>query len=163
KRFMSDVIETLRAKGAIKKAAIGNVILSGHSGGYQVISSILARGGLTDHVKEVWLFDALYAQTEKFTDWFDHQHGRLINIFTELAHDDVLNQHRTFREFLQTSGLTAIGGAGLIVPPPRRDVPGRHSALPLGALYVPDFFRPATNGATDLVLFFHGAAWCAEQ
>jgi hypothetical protein len=57
--------------------------LSGHSGGYQVISSIVDHGGLTDHVKEVWLFDALYARTDKFLAWWDKTHGRLIDIYTE--------------------------------------------------------------------------------
>jgi hypothetical protein len=85
RRFMDEVAETLRRKSAIKKKhfAIGQVILSGHSGGYQVISSIVACGGLTDHVREVWLFDALYARTDKFLSWFDTQHGRLIDIYTE--------------------------------------------------------------------------------
>jgi hypothetical protein len=122
-----------------------------------VISSILDRGGLTEQVKEVWLFDALYAQTDKFLAWFDKQHGRLLNIYTEhggtreeteqlmatlkqrgtplfaakeaaakpsdlqtnhliflysdLDHNDVLDKHHTFRDFLQTSCLAEIGKA----------------------------------------------------
>jgi hypothetical protein len=84
KRFMGDVMETLKKRDVIKSAAIGNIVLSGHSGGYQVISSIVAQGGLSDHVKEVWLFDALYARTEKYMDWFNNHHGlRLIDIYTE--------------------------------------------------------------------------------
>ena len=84
KKFMGDVMDTLKQRGAIKGGEIGNIILSGHSGGYQVMSSIVARGGLSDHVKEVWLFDALYARTENFMDWFNQQHGlRLIDIYTE--------------------------------------------------------------------------------
>src|SRR5262249_18067174 len=84
-RFMSEVIQTLKQKSALKKkdAAIGQLILSGHSGGYQVISSIVDRGGLTDHVKEVWLFDALYAQTDKFLAWFEKGNKRLIDIYTD--------------------------------------------------------------------------------
>jgi hypothetical protein len=34
-------------------------------------------------VKEAWLFDALYAQTERFLAWFDKQHGRLVDLYTE--------------------------------------------------------------------------------
>lgn len=49
-----------------------------------------------------------------------------------------------------------------LIAPPRRDVPGKRITLDRGSLYVPDFFKPASNRA-DLVLFFHGAAWCAEQ
>jgi hypothetical protein len=85
KRFMDEVAETLRQSGALKKQdfVFGNIILSGHSGGYQVISSIVDCGGLTDHVAEVWLFDALYAQTDKFLAWFDKQHGRFVDLYTE--------------------------------------------------------------------------------
>src|SRR5205823_4193643 len=83
KRFMEDVMSSLRKEQIINSQSLGRIILSGHSGGYQVISSIVAVGGLSDHVKEVWLFDALYARTEKFMDWYNHQHGRMINLFTE--------------------------------------------------------------------------------
>ncbi len=85
KRFMAEVMETLKLKSSLKNkdVAIGDIILSGHSGGYQVISSILDRGGLTGQVKEVWLFDALYARTDKFLAWFDQQPGRWLNIYTE--------------------------------------------------------------------------------
>jgi hypothetical protein len=85
RRFMNDVADTLRQKSPLKNKdfALGNIILSGHSGGYQVISSIVDRGGLTDLVKEVWLFDALYARTDKFLAWWDNSPGRLIDIYTE--------------------------------------------------------------------------------
>ncbi len=43
---------------------------------------ILTRGGLTQNVREVYLFDALYGQTEKFAHWIDHSAGRLIDIYT---------------------------------------------------------------------------------
>jgi len=45
------------------------IILSGHCGGYRVISAILDRGGRSAHVKEVWLFDALYAESDRFLMW----------------------------------------------------------------------------------------------
>ena len=158
RRFMNEVVETLQQKSALKnkRFSIGQIVLSGHSGGYQVISSIVARGGLTDRVREVWLFDALYAQTDKFLSWFDTQHGRLLDIYTEhggtkaeteqlmaalkqrgtkffagqesdtkaadleqnklvfiftdLPHDDVVEKHQTFRDFLKTSCLKARAG-----------------------------------------------------
>ena len=85
KRFMDEVAQTLRQQSSLAKKdfKIGGIILSGHSGGYRVMASILDRGGMTDHVKEVWLFDALYAETDKFLAWFDKYHGRLLDIFTE--------------------------------------------------------------------------------
>ncbi len=82
--FMSDVIATLREQPQMqgKTISVGRVVLSGHSGGYQVISSIVDCGGLTDKIAEVWLFDALYAQGEKFLAWQEKTHGRLLNIHT---------------------------------------------------------------------------------
>jgi hypothetical protein len=153
KRFMDEVVQTLHQKSALRRKdlQIGSIVLSGHSGGYRVMASILDRGGMTDHVKEVWLFDALYAETDKFLAWFDQYHGRLLDIYTEhggtkaetesliallkqrgtpffsgdetkaalgelsakqpiflftrLEHDEVLNKHGTFRQFLETSCL----------------------------------------------------------
>jgi hypothetical protein len=153
KRFMAEVMQTLRQTSGLKKEdfALGQIVLSGHSGGYEVISAILDRGGLTDHVKEVWLFDALYAQTDKFLAWIDRQQGRFIDIYTEhggtkarteelmamlkkrgtalfatkegdakpadlqanrlifiytdLPHNEVVHQRQEFRDYLQTSCL----------------------------------------------------------
>src|SRR4051812_36814043 len=149
KRFMEEIVSNLRKNSALrnKEFALGKIILSGHSGGYEVISGIVDRGGLTDHVKEVWLFDALYAQTDKFRAWFEKENGRLLNIYTEhggtnseteammeafkkigtpflavkesdanaealrtnklvflfseLPHNDVVAKHKTFRQFLE--------------------------------------------------------------
>ncbi|MDB6122985.1 MAG: hypothetical protein JWQ71_1978 [Pedosphaera sp.] len=84
KRFMADVMKTLRESNIVRSDRIGNIILSGHSGGYEAISGIVTVGGLSDHVTEVWLFDALYGRTEKFMNWFNNYHGkRLVNIYTK--------------------------------------------------------------------------------
>jgi hypothetical protein len=154
KRFMDEAMATLRQKDAFKKSKIGKIILSGHSGGYEVISSILAVGGMASQIKEVWLFDALYGRTEKFQYWFAHENvrfidvytanggtktetenlindlkvkeidflaaqekdvslkdlseNRLIFLFSELPHDQVMQTHQTFLKFLQTSSLSDI-------------------------------------------------------
>src|SRR5262245_48625524 len=50
---------------------------------------------------------------------------------------------------------------GEIVPPPRRDVPGKRIELKSGELFVPDFFRAGEQA--DVAIWFLGAAWCAEQ
>jgi hypothetical protein len=153
KRFMADVMQSLRQTTWLKQKdfTLGQIVLSGHSGGYEVISATLDRGGLTDHVKEVWLFDALYAQTDKFQAWIDRQQGRFIDIYTEdggtkartedlmatlrqrgktlftakegdvepadlqanrlifiytdLPHNEVVHQRQEFREYLKTSCL----------------------------------------------------------
>jgi hypothetical protein len=83
KKFVDDVLHYLLMKKKIKTLRAGQIILSGHSGGYHVMSFILARGGLTEHVKEVYLFDALYGQTEKFVHWLDSFDVRLLNVYTD--------------------------------------------------------------------------------
>jgi hypothetical protein len=84
KRFMDEATVTLRQRGVFRKDfVLGDIILSGHSGGYLVMSAIVDRGGLTPHIKEVWLFDALYAQGDKFLAWSKQPGGRLLNIYTD--------------------------------------------------------------------------------
>jgi hypothetical protein len=83
KKFMAEVVDKLRERKVIKSDKVGKIILSGHSGGYEVISEMLARGGMSEHVHEVWLFDALYANTEWFALWFDHHKGRFIDLYTD--------------------------------------------------------------------------------
>jgi hypothetical protein len=152
KHFMDDVMATLRHEPSLTRHdfALGNILLSAHSGGYEVLAAILDHGGLTDHIREVWLFDALYAHTDNFLAWSKNG-GRLLDIYTDhggtkseteqlmatlkqretpflsvaetnlnsaqlstnhlvfvhtdLAHDDVLDKHHTFQDFLETSCL----------------------------------------------------------
>jgi hypothetical protein len=52
---------------------------------------------------------------------------------------------------------------GEIVPPPRRDVPGRRFQTDWGELYAPAFYDPAKSKSAEIVVWFLGAAWCAEQ
>jgi hypothetical protein len=83
KRFVTDVRAALEKEGIIGAEPIGDIILSGHSGGYGAMSGITARGGMNDNIKEIFLFDALYAGTENFMAWFDHYpNRRIINIYT---------------------------------------------------------------------------------
>lgn len=64
------------------KFNVGNISLAGHSGAYRLISYILLRGGLSENIEAVYLFDGLYADTEKYSYWIDHYNGRFINIYT---------------------------------------------------------------------------------
>jgi len=84
KRFMDEAVTALRKQGVIKtNSSVGKIILSGHSGGYKVMSSIVQDGGLTDQIGEVWLFDGLYAEGGKFLAWSGKTKGRLLNIYTD--------------------------------------------------------------------------------
>ncbi|MFT3785804.1 MAG: hypothetical protein QM770_06505 [Tepidisphaeraceae bacterium] len=50
---------------------------------------------------------------------------------------------------------------GDITPPARREVPGQRFDLTCGKLFVPDYIAPAEQ--VNVVIWFHGAAWCVEQ
>ncbi|HTL30184.1 MAG TPA: hypothetical protein VL282_13220 [Tepidisphaeraceae bacterium] len=52
---------------------------------------------------------------------------------------------------------------GEIIPPPRRDVPGKRIQTNWGELYVPELYDSAKSKSTELVVWFLGAPWCAEQ
>lgn len=80
--LVGDVLSTLKARGLIANTKPGSIVLAGHSGAYRVMAFILARGGLTANIREVYLFDALYGQTEKFAHWIDRSGGKLIDIYT---------------------------------------------------------------------------------
>ncbi len=85
KRFVAEVAATLRSRGAFRRTdwSVGRILLSGHSGGYRVIAGILDRGGQTEPIAEVWLFDALYGRADSYLAWADRTGGRLLNIYTD--------------------------------------------------------------------------------
>ena len=82
KKLLSEISENLFSKKMTPSVSVPqNVILSGHSGAYRVISNILLHGGVP--IREVYLFDGLYGQLEKYAHWLTTEHGRFINIFTD--------------------------------------------------------------------------------
>lgn len=83
KRFVRDVVDFLFRESKIKTHKLGKVILTGHSGAYHGISFALLRGGIPGKIREVYLFDALYGQTEKFSYWIDHYKGKMTTIYTD--------------------------------------------------------------------------------
>lgn len=75
-RLLSDALRTLSSeagRSALGPAALrpgsepGTVCLSAHSGGYHAAAQCVSKGGVP--VTEVYLFDALYADTSVFRDW----------------------------------------------------------------------------------------------
>jgi hypothetical protein len=80
--LVNDVLQELVHKNVISPGCIaGNILLAGHSGAYEVMANILQNGNVP--VNEVILFDALYADTDKFLNWLtaDNDH-RFINLYT---------------------------------------------------------------------------------
>jgi hypothetical protein len=82
KNLVDDVLMYLSENTKFKSTKVGNIILTGHSGAYRVISFCLMRGGYTKNISDVILFDALYGQTEKYVHWIENFNGRFINIYT---------------------------------------------------------------------------------
>ncbi len=80
--FMKELSGYLEKNNIIRSKEVGSIILSGHSGAYKIISSIIHSGGMTEKISEVYLFDALYDKLSIFTEWVLKSNGRFINIFT---------------------------------------------------------------------------------
>ncbi len=81
--LVSDVLKKLHKEKIVSaNCSAGNVILAGHSGAYRVMAGILQNGNVP--VNEVILFDALYANTDKFMNWLtaDSDH-RFIDLYTD--------------------------------------------------------------------------------
>lgn len=85
RKFVEDLLETLQEQKKLRTTQPGQIILAAHSGGYQAIAAILDRGGLTPQIREVYLFDALYGQADKFAAWLQAQRGTLRVIYTPYA------------------------------------------------------------------------------
>jgi hypothetical protein len=80
--LVEDVLQKLvKEKVVSASCTSGHIILAGHSGAYRVMANILQNGHVP--VNEVILFDALYADTDKFLTWInaDNNH-RFINLYT---------------------------------------------------------------------------------
>jgi hypothetical protein len=83
-RFLAEALVVLRQHQIVaSNAVVGRVILSGHSGGYRVMSAIVAGGGRPEVIREVWLFDGLYAQSDRFLGWAEQPGRRLLNLYTD--------------------------------------------------------------------------------
>ncbi len=82
-KLVNDVLQKLVQMRVISaQDRAGNIILAGHSGAYRVMAHILENGNVP--VNQVILFDALYANTDKFMSWLtaDKNH-RFINLYTD--------------------------------------------------------------------------------
>jgi len=99
--FVTELLQVLQREGKIEHAEPGRIIVTAHSGGYRPAAFVLAVGGLTDHIREVYLFDAFYAQLAKFFDWARGDDRRLVSIYTEHLADE----HEAFMQMLRRAGI----------------------------------------------------------
>jgi hypothetical protein len=86
KRFIFELLDYLNLQEIAELDGIGKIVLMGHSGAYRIISNIIERGGLNENIKEVYLFDALYGQSEVFFNWIKTNNeniNRFISIYTQ--------------------------------------------------------------------------------
>jgi hypothetical protein len=79
-RMVHELLENLHARGRIATARVGTIALAGHSGAYRVIAEILEHGDLAAAIREVWLFDALYACTGRYAAWIREDRGRFVSV-----------------------------------------------------------------------------------
>jgi beta-lactamase class A len=83
KRLVEDVLVTMQREGIVKTTAVNRICVSGFSGGYRPAAFVLAKGGLSDKITNLFLFDALYANQEFFRDWLLAGKGRMFGAFTD--------------------------------------------------------------------------------
>lgn len=101
--FMDAVSQVAARHLHLRRLPPRHIILSGHSGGYRVMGYILQHGGLQEHIREVWLFDGLYGQLEKYAIWLARGGPRFVCLYT----DDGGTKSTTlgFRNSLEAWGL----------------------------------------------------------
>ncbi|WP_448699554.1 hypothetical protein ACFGVR_21200 [Mucilaginibacter sp. AW1-3] len=83
KALVNDVLNALKTRRLTgKNCQPGHILLGGHSGAYRVLARIIQNGQMP--IDEVMLFDALYADTDKFMAWIkaDTSH-RFIHLYTD--------------------------------------------------------------------------------
>jgi hypothetical protein len=165
-RLLGDVVPAVASTGRVtlgecafpEDAPLGTVCVSAHSGGYHAAACALRSGNV--EVRETYLFDALYAETDAFRDWVVarrgeplHRRHKLVSYFTEGGTTEVMNQALRSRR-------RGDGGRGAFAPRPlaRRGGLRAHGPLALGG-HVGDQrparralrFRPPAAPADDLV------------
>lgn len=90
KNFVNDVLAFLGTQGKVNAgAAVGNVVLSAHSGGYGGLGGALLHGGLNDKISDVMLWDALYAYIDPIAAWANLSADKhLISVYTKFTADN---------------------------------------------------------------------------
>lgn len=105
--LVNDILSQLKKKGVLKaKERTGKIILAGHSGAYRVIANILDKGKMP--IDEVWLFDAMYGENDKYISWVQKDPDRrLVNWFTD--HGGGTNEvSKAVMKQLQASGTSLV-------------------------------------------------------
>jgi beta-lactamase class A len=92
RRMLDDVLATIVKEGVLKSQKLDKLIISAHSGGYRPAAFVLDRGGLSDHISEVFLFDAFYGEHDFFRKFLNSSAATFYAAYT----DHLANQHAEF-------------------------------------------------------------------
>lgn len=103
RRFLEELLDSLQRDGLVRRPEAGSIILSGHSGAYEVIAYILQQGECTEKIREVFLFDGLYALEEDYLNWLLAYPGRFTHIYTQ--NGGTLDNSLAFMSRCDTLGL----------------------------------------------------------
>jgi hypothetical protein len=99
KRLVDDVVTTMQREGVLMSQKVGNIIIAAHSGGYRPASCCVDRGGMTDHITHLFLFDAFYGNLDYFRTWLDSGSGIIEAAYT----DHLAKAHLDFAAALDSS------------------------------------------------------------
>jgi beta-lactamase class A len=83
KRLVDDVLATMQREKVVRTPAISRILVSAHSGGYRPAAFVLARGGVSEKVSTVFLFDALYDFEPYFRTWLLGGKGEIYGAYTD--------------------------------------------------------------------------------
>jgi hypothetical protein len=118
--LLNDAVALLVREGKLDQGTtIGNVVVSGHSGGYFPIAKCISIGGVQDNVKEAWLWDASYGEHSSYVDFAvsDPRHV-LRSLFTDhLMPENVriiglINRRKQCVPLFEEDDLTTAGSKG---------------------------------------------------
>ncbi|NOZ60599.1 MAG: hypothetical protein GXO74_02855, partial [Calditrichaeota bacterium] len=102
KNFVEEILQLLVSEKRIHSARLNKLIITAHSGGYRPALLALERGGLSDKIQEVFLFDAFYALSEKLIPWLkQNKNHRLRSIYTK----HLAPEHKDFMKMLKKENL----------------------------------------------------------
>ena len=100
RHMVDDVMATMQREKVVPATAVARVIITAHSGGYRPAGFVLARGGMSDLITHVFLFDALYGQHEEFRNWLLHGKGQILAAYT----GHLRKEHEEFAASVASAG-----------------------------------------------------------
>ncbi len=82
-RLVEEVLAYINGSGIGGNSGLGSIVLTGHSGAHRVMAKIIDLGEYPWKIREIILFDALFAEEETFAEWAGLLKSRLAVVYTE--------------------------------------------------------------------------------